>query len=168
MSSTRLAAGPRALAGNPNGSLLIRNLPQGAQVTLDGVPLRSAGKSVPIEAGQHRLSLTTKRGTTTRVVTVVPGTTTDVVLREPSQGEAPAAVVAPAEDYLPTDNFSVEGKKVVVHYAGHVVVGYLGTPEVRIDGASVAYDGAPQSIGGKLYLPLALLQRLTGDEADNK
>jgi PEGA domain len=169
MSSTHLAAGPRAMASGASGSLEIRDVPPGAQVSLDGIVVHSQpGKNLPMEAGPHRLTLTTKRGTTTRVVTVVPDTTTDVVLREPAANQAPAAVVAPAADYLPTDNFSVEGNKVVVHFAGHVVVGYIGMPEFRIDGATVGYNGAPQSIGGKLYLPLALLQRLTSDEADGK
>ena len=77
--------------------------------------------------------------------------------------DARSPVVAAAEDYLPDENFSVEGKKVVIRYAGHVVVGYLGEQQVRFDGATVAYDGAPQSIAGKLYLPLALLEKLTDD-----
>ena len=64
---------------------------------------------------------------------------------------------------MPDENFSVEGKKVVIRYAGHLVVGHLGDQQVRFDGATVAYDGAPQSIDGKLYLPLALLEKLTDD-----
>jgi hypothetical protein len=32
-----------------------------------------------------------------------------------------------------------------------------------VDGATVAFDSAPQSIGGKLFLPLELLQKLAGD-----
>jgi len=169
MSSTHLAAGPRALAGDASGAIDLRGLPADAQLTLDGAPLNPpAGKSIPLSAGTHRITLTTARGKTTRVINVLPQTTTAVVLREPRSDEARSPVVAPAEDYLPADNFSIEGKKIVVRYAGHVVVGYLGETQVRIDGAVVAYDGAPQSIGGKLYLPLALLEKLTEDMANSK
>jgi hypothetical protein len=169
MSSTHLAAGPRAIAGDASGAIVLRGVPADAQLSLDGAPLNPPpGKTVSLPAGTHRITLVTAHGKTTRVITVLPQTTTDIVLREPRSEDARSPVVAPAEDYLPTDNFSVEGKKIVVRYAGHVVVGYLGETQVRIDGASVAYDGAPQSIGGKLYLPLALLEKLTEDMANSK
>jgi len=168
MSSIHLAAGPRAFAVDAGGSLIVRSFPPGAELTIDGLRVAAgAGKNIPLPAGAHRLGLKTKRGTTTRTITIVPATTTDVVLSEPA-GDAPAAVVAPADDYVPAEDVSIEGKKVVVRYAGHVVVAYFGDPHVRIDGASVVYDGAPQSIGGKLYLPLALLEKLTADEANAK
>jgi hypothetical protein len=164
MSSTHLAAGPRALAGNASGTIVLRDVPQGALLALDGQPfVATNGKNVKLSAGPHRLTLTTSRGKATRLINVLPETTSDVVLREPKSGGVRSPVVAAAEDYLPDENFSVEGKKVVIRYAGHVVVGYLGEQQVRFDGTTVAYDGAPQSIDGKLYLPLALLEKLTDD-----
>jgi hypothetical protein len=164
MSSTHLAAGPRALAGNATGTIVLRDVPQGALLLLDGQPFSATnGKNVKLPAGPHRITLTTPRGKATHLINVLPDTTSEVVVREPQSGGVRSPVVAAAEDYLPDENFSVEGKKVVIRYAGHLVVGHLGDQQVRFDGATVAYDGAPQSIDGKLYLPLALLEKLTDD-----
>jgi len=169
MSSTHLAAGPKALSGNASGTIVLRDVPEGAELALDDLPLPATlGKNLTVEAGPHRLTVTLAHAKLTRLINVLPDTTTEIVLREPRADEAPAAVVAPAEDYLPTDDFSVEGKKVVVRYAGHVVVAYLGETEMRLDGAPIEYYGAPQSIGGKLYLPLALLEKLSEDMANSK
>jgi hypothetical protein len=169
MSSTLLAAGPKALAGSASGTILVRDVPAGAELALDGTPfVPQPGKSITVDAGPHRITLVLAHAKTTRLINVLPDTVTDVVLREPHADEGPAAVVAPAEDYLPTDNFSVEGKKIVVRYAGHVVIAYLGETQMRMDGAPIEYDGAPQSIGGKLYLPLALLEKLADDMANGK
>ena len=139
---------------------------QGAELELDGVSLGGAPpQSMTIPVGRHRLTSTTARGKITRSITILPDTATDVVMSEP-KGDTRSAVVAPAEDYLPTNNFSVEGNKVVVRYGGHLVVGYLGEREVRVDGTTTSYDGAPQTIDGKLYLPLALLEKLADDSSN--
>jgi PEGA domain len=169
MSSTRLVAGPAALAGTAVGMVVLRGIPAGATLTLDGAPLDAvAGRDLTMPAGRHRITAETARGKYTRSITVLPDTATEVVLREPPASDTHSVVVAPAEDYLPTDNFSLEGKKIVVRYAGHLVVAYLGEQQVRIDGATVSYDGAPQAIDGKLYLPLALLEKLTEDTSNGR
>jgi hypothetical protein len=170
MSSTHLAAGPKALAGSATGSIVLRSVPDGAELELDGVPFTPpVGKPMTVDAGPHRITLTLAHAKMTRLITVMPDTATDVVLRAPrTDEEVRSPVVAPAEDYLPTDNFSIEGKKIVVRYAGHVVVAYLGETQMRIDGSPIEYDGAPQSIGGKLYLPLALLEKLSDDMSNSK
>jgi hypothetical protein len=49
-----------------------------------------------------------------------------------------------------------------------LVVAYLGEAQMRMDGATIEYDGVPQSIDGKLYLPLALLEKLADDMANGK
>ena len=90
------------------------------------------------------------------------------MLVEPRDAGVRSAVVAPAEDYLPTDAFQVEGKKIVVRYAGHVVVAHVGDIGVRFDGATVEYGSAPESIGGKLYLPVELLEKLTDDTSKSR
>jgi hypothetical protein len=169
MSSTRLAEAPQPDPGAGPGSMFVRAAPPGATLSLDGGPAPAQGKTVNLPAGTHQLTVTTSHGRTTRKFVVLPDTTTDVLLEEPhAAGDARSAVVAPAEDYLPTDNFTVLGKKIVVHYGGHVVVAHLGDADVRLDGATVTYDAAPQSIGGKLYLPLELLQKLTGDTSKDR
>jgi hypothetical protein len=51
---------------------------------------------------------------------------------------------------------------VVVRYGGHAVVAHLGELAVRYDGVPMSFDVAPSLIGGKLYLPIELLDRITG------
>ncbi len=162
-SSTALAVGARVPTGGSSGMLVVRSMPPGAKVRLDGKPVRlDVGHEIPVGAGTHDLAFETSHGTAVQSVDVLPETTT-TVLDVPQVEARHSGVVAPAEDYLPTDNFSVDGTKVAVRYMGHVVTGQLGDPSVHVDRATVAYDSAPELIGDKLYLPLALLQLLSGD-----
>ena len=169
MSSTALGAGPRALAGDASGKIEVREIPPGAQVLLDDAPFDARpGRELRVAAGAHRLTLALPHAKMTRAVSVLPDTTTQIVFRAPRADDTRSAVVAPAQDYLPPESVTVEGKKVVVRYGNHVVVAYLGDSQVRVDGLVVTYDGAPESIGGKLYLPLALLEKLTQDMANSR
>jgi len=169
MSSTRLAEAPESDPGAGAGSILIRVAPPGATLSLDGGSVATPGKALSVPPGPHQITMTTAHGRTTRKFVVLPDTTTEVVLEDPRPGgEAHSAVVAPAEDYLPTDAFSLVGKKIVVRYGGHLVVAHLGDADVRLDGATVTFDAAPQAIAGKLYLPLELLQQLTGDTSKDR
>ncbi len=168
MASTRLAAAARGANAEESGALAVRGLPPHASVRVDGVPVASPKDPLALEPGPHRLDVTNKEGRTTRTFTVFAGTTTDVVL-----GEVPAqahrnAVVALAEDYLPTNAFTVDGARIVVHYLGHTVVAHFGDPHIRMDGTVLAFDSAPESIGGKLYLPLELLEKVTGDVSKSR
>jgi hypothetical protein len=169
MSSTRLAEAPQPDPGAGPGSVLVRGAPPGATLSLDGGSAANVGKTQNVPPGPHQITMTTPRGRTTRKFVVLPNTTTEVVLEEPQAGgDAHSAVVAPAEDYLPTDAFSVAGKKIVVRYAGHLAVAHFGEADIRLDGATVTFDAAPQQIAGKLYLPLELLQQLTGDTSKDR
>ena len=166
LASTRLAPGPRVLAGTAKGNLVVRAVPAGATLALDDAPLAGpAGQPQSVPAGPHRLTVATAHGKTTMVVDVLPDTTTNVIVSSPRAGGR-SAVVAPAEDYLPTDAFSVSGTKVVIRYAGHVVIARLGDVTVRYDSNSEVYDAAAEEIGSKLYLPLGLLQKLAGDTSN--
>ncbi|MDQ2857797.1 MAG: hypothetical protein M3R53_03970, partial [Candidatus Eremiobacteraeota bacterium] len=165
LSSTRLVASGRVPAGI-GGSAVIHELPAGAALALDGRPFSGTpGRSISLSPGTHRVSMTTAHGRTTRSFLVVAETNTEVVLREARASDASAAVVAPAEDYLPTDAFSVTGKKIVVRYGGHVVVAHVGDPSLRFDGTSASFDTAPEIVAGKLFLPLRLLEALTDDSS---
>ena len=166
MSSTRLMAGPLAFAGTPPGSVIVRDPPPGATLALDGAPFGApAGRSVALPAGPHRISITTPKGRTTRSFVVLPGTSTDLVLRNGPVGPeaARSAVLAPADDYVGADAYVVEGQKIVMRTSGHVVIAHFGDPAIRYDGVTAAYDAAPTTIGGKLYMPLALLEKLSDD-----
>jgi hypothetical protein len=161
MSSSRLVAGAHAGGVEEAGVAVLRGVPAAAKLTLDGgIAISDPRVPLPLAAGVHQIVVTTSRGKLTRSFAVVPGTSTQVVLRAPRSDETRSGVVALAEDYLPEDAFTLEGKKFVVRYAGHIVVGH--------DGALVAYDTAPESISGRLFLPLALLQKLTDDTSKSK
>jgi hypothetical protein len=166
LSTTRLLAGPKALAGTATGTATIRSAPAGATIAVDGAVIDKAiGRSLSLAAGPHHVALTTPRGKMTIAFVVLPDTATDLVLAEPRSKEAPSAVVAPADDYLPDGSAVVEGKKIVVRYGGHIAVARFGETGVRFDGSVLQFDGAPESIGGRLYLPLALLEKLTTEAA---
>ena len=165
MSSTRLTLGPRAFAQTPSGSVIVRDVPAGVKLQLDGADFSAhAGKVLRLPAGQHRIALTTAQGRTTRAFTVLPDTPTELVLRvDRSSAGTRSAVVAPADDYIGADAYAIEGTKIVVRSNGHVVIAHFGDTSVRYDGAQLDLDAAPTSIAGKLYLPLALLEKLSED-----
>ncbi len=163
MSSTRLSPGPRAAGGDADGSVALRGVPVGASFTLDGLPFVPSSQPASLPAGQHHITMKTAHGRTSRQIDVVPDTTTQIVLQEPKAAQAHTSIIAPAEDYLPTDAFTVTGKRIVVRYANHSVVGHIGDATLRVDDAQATFDAAPDVIGGRLYLPLVLLEKLAGD-----
>ncbi len=160
MSSVRLAPKPRLAGARGTGTIVLRDIPARAAVSIDG--LRFGGdvqKPILLVAGQHRITLETARAPRSRTVTVLPETATYIVMRD-EPGESRAGVVAPSDAYLPAGSVTLEGRKIVVRYAGHVVVAHLGDPSVRYDGVATTFESAPEQIGRKLYLPLELLERL--------
>jgi hypothetical protein len=162
LASVKLDPGPRALAGKASGTLALRGVPSGAKVELDGLPFGGdLQQPIRLGAGTHRVTIATPRGKTTRTFGVLPEMVTQVVVQQLPADVARSSVVAPVDEYLPAGSYALQGKKIVVRYGGHVVVARLGEMTVRFDGAAIAYDGAPETIGRKLYLPLELLERLT-------
>ena len=162
LSSIKLEPGPRALAGKAGGVLALRGVPNHTHVELDGLAWGGdAQKPIALSAGTHRVTLAMPRGKTTHTFSVFPEMVTQVVVQQLPADAARSSVVAPVDEYLPAGSYSIEGKKIVVRYGGHVVIAHLGETTVRFDGAAIAYDGAPETIGRKLYLPLELLEKLT-------
>jgi hypothetical protein len=160
MSSWRLAAAHQA--GGARGAVTFRSLDPGARVVVDGeLVTRDPQGVVPMSTGSHIAMVTSGGAKLARAFTVYPNTTTQVIVRSIAHDEQKSAVVAPAEEYLPDEAYKVDGRKVTVHYGGHVVVGRIGEMPMRFDGVTISYDVAPSRIGGRLYLPLALLTRLT-------
>jgi hypothetical protein len=167
MTSLRLRAAAKQASGSKAlGSVAFRGLAPGAKVTIDGdAGTRDPRVASPIAAGMHVATITTPAGKIARSFTVYAGTETEVML-EPTAAEATrSAIVAPAQEFLPDDAYRVDGKRVVVRYEGHEVVGKLGELPIRFDGVTISYDAAPSLIGGRLYLPFALLSKLTDVKA---
>lgn len=164
LSSTRLVAGPKALAGAAMGSAVVRSAPNNAVVEIDGLPIDRSNKNpMPLTAGPHHVTLTTGKGKSTSTFFVLPDTSTGLVLAEPAAKAQRSAVVAPAEDYLADGTFSIEGKKVVIRSGGHLAIAHFGETAARLDGTMLDLGVAPETIGGKLYLPLELLEKLTAE-----
>ena len=165
MSSTHLVAGPHAFAGSSAGSVVLRQVPPGATLELDGAPFNPpAGRPVALASGPHRIAVVTPKARATENFTVLPDTATELVLRpERAIPEARSAVLAPADDYIGADAYTIEGRKIVVRSTGHLVVARFGDTSVQFDGVTIAYDAAPTTIAGKLYLPLSLLEKLSDD-----
>lgn len=160
LSSIELSAVARRSAVGARGLFLLRGAPEHSRVAVDGLLLAHFDKPVELVSGEHRVTIQTARGKTTRAFTILPEMTTQIVFQHLPADLARSSVVAPVDEYLPKNAYSVQGKKIVVRYEGHVVVAHLGETTVRYDGAATAYDGAPETIGRKLYLPLELLEQL--------
>lgn len=130
-------------------------------LAIDGVPVKlSRAATLELDPGPHELAIKTARGKSVRHIVVYAETTTNVVLRGNVDEEERAIVVAPASNYLPDDEVTLEGRRVTIRHNGHSVSGELGAPTMRIDGASMTFDSAPSLIAGRLYLPLDLYVRI--------
>ena len=167
-SSTRLGDKARGEAPVERGTLVVRDVPEHATTRVDGTAFEPAKRPLALPVGTHELVVETRLGRMTRPFSIYAGLATNVVLAETHVDEHRSGVVAPAEDYLPTDAFVVRGSRIVVRYLGHTIVAHFGDPKVRLDGATVVFDSAPESIAGKLYLPLSLLEKVTGDVSKSR
>jgi hypothetical protein len=159
LSSVQMARAPsRTRAGS--GFVAIRGI-AAREIAIDGQAVK-ADKSgfFPAGAGLHELSVSTPGGKFNRSITVYPDMRTDVLVREDGAA-ARSTVVAPASDFLNAEEIKIEGSRVSLHHHGHDVVAMVGSLSYRLDGSRVNFDAAPTLIGGKLYLPIDLLNQLT-------
>lgn len=152
----RSARAPRA-----NGKLAVRSSVPVDSIAIDGIPVMlNAGATLDLAPGPHEITLRTARGKTVRRVLVYAETITNLVLREPVDDDARAAVVAPAASYLSPADILIEGSRLVIRHNGHSVTGTLGSDAMLVDGSAVRFASAPTLVGGKLYLPLELYVRI--------
>ncbi|HTX02127.1 MAG TPA: PEGA domain-containing protein [Candidatus Acidoferrales bacterium] len=144
-----------------NGTLALHAGLPIRSVTVDGTPVKlsSAGK-LDMAPGQHMIAVETQSGRFERQVDIYPDTTTNVVVRIGSDNANHAIVVAPATNYLPVTDVTVDGKRIAIRHNGHTVSGMLGDATMRIDGEPATFDTPPAMIGGKLFLPLDLFVRI--------
>ena len=162
MESLRLEHGS-ARAVPATGTLAIRGVSGVWHAWVDGVPIgTAAGAAAIVRAGQHSLVVSTPLGKMTRIVTIYPDMTTNVVLRETPEARAPA-ILTPLDEALPDASVAFEKKKVSIKYAGHSVRAVLGSQRLFFDGTAMHVNVAPTLIGGKLYVPQELVKKLTGD-----
>ena len=165
MATYRLRMDAHKGGSHGTGSVALRGMEAGTRAFLDGQRVADPSLPQPLNAGSHVVTVATASAKVTRTFTVYPDTTTDVLLTDPPQEERSSGIVAPAEEYLPDHTYSLSGKRVFVRYAGHEVTGTIGASTMRLDGTIVTFDAVPSRINGRLYLPLALLTRLTAAKA---
>jgi hypothetical protein len=157
------ASGSKSAKGM--GTLVIRKAPAG-ELSIDGRRIASDARELPLAPGVHRLTVVPEHGSPeAQNVEIFPETATALAFLDAAPVSERAAVIAQASDYLPDGSYNVAGGRFTVRYGGHEVVGVIGTPVMRFDGVTVAYDSVPAIIGGRLYLPLAFLEKLTGKSA---
>jgi hypothetical protein len=161
LSSTKLVAGARTGGTNATGRVVLRGLRAGAKVSIDGASPAPAHGPMVFPAGVHTVTFTSAQGAITRSFTVLPETTSELVLHDEPTTDSRVGVIAPATDYLPPEAIALDGRKLHIRYLGHEVVAHLDENTLRLDGSQVSYDSSPSVINGKLYLPLDLLETLT-------
>lgn len=146
------------------GMLQIRDA-QGAKVWVDGDAIASFDQPQALTAGQHILAVA--RGTQ-RVASsfhIYPDTTTSISLAIPAQSQATTPgnddVLGALQDYVPPNDFVVNGDDITIHYHGLEVECAVGSLTYTLNGKPQSLSVAPAMVGEKPYLPMSLLQRLS-------
>lgn len=166
----RVAPQPGGQRNNAQGTLAIVGGPAGAKVYVDG----NAIGSIPVDprtldTGYHIVTLEppVKNATrSTRIVDVFPGTTTVVAFAEPSSTAivpAPDDILEPVETIVPAGSVVIAGNDVTIHYRGVEIQCAIGSRSYTYNGKAGTFTVSPALVGGKVYLPLSLLQRLAGN-----
>ncbi|MFN2449460.1 MAG: PEGA domain-containing protein [Candidatus Baltobacteraceae bacterium] len=143
------------------GSVELHGLDAAAKVSFDHQSWRLLATHYELPSGMHHLSVREPQGKFERDVTVYPDQATHVVFRVPAL-ETRSAVVAPLQDYIPASAAKVAGDRLTVKWGGHTVTGKLGDARFVLDGRQVLYDAPAGMVGGRLYLPLDLIQTIAG------
>lgn len=120
-------------------------------------PSNTAG--LTLAPGAHTVSAAIVGRMLKREFRVLPDTESILVLDAPP-ADTTTHLVAPAGEGLPAATITFEGGKIVIRNYGHLAVGHLHDPSMRIDGAVVQLDSAPVLVGQKLYLPVGIIDRL--------
>lgn len=145
------------------GSIELHGLDAAAKVAFDHQKWQPLSAHYDLPAGGHHVSIKEAQGKFERDVTIFPDQTTHVVFRA-AVLESRSAVVAALENYVPASAAKVSGERLVVKWGGHTVTGKLGDAKFVVDGKPIVYDAPAGMVSGKLYLPLDLIQSITGSK----
>ena len=158
-------ASPRP-ASHPKGTLSVRGA-NGAKVFVDGVPLPTPYESQPLDSGEHILLVLRGKQHQTSSIRIYPQTTTTVSLQPRSESQALTQsdeMLASLQDYVPPSDFSVSADQITIHYKGVEVECAVGSHSYVLNGKPGNLSVAPAMVGGKPYLPVSLLERITGGD----
>ncbi len=162
--SLLLARATTAATNRSFGTLDVRGSPAGASVYVDGEKiggLPATGKKV--RAGYHIITVVGNGSErSTRDVNVFPDTATTVTITAGEPGGPAGDILEPVASYIPAEDVSVQGAQVAIKYRGADVRCSLGSRTYTLNGKEGLLSMAPTMLSGKLYLPLSLLQHITG------
>jgi hypothetical protein len=167
LSAVLSLTGPGRTTSTPaKGSLLVRDA-QGTKVYVDGTALAASSEAVTLSAGQHILAVV--RGTTRSVssFTIYPDTITTISLAPKlNQNVGPSGgsedVLASLVDYVPANDFVVNGDDITIHYKNIELECTVGSLTYVLNGKPGTLTVAPEMVGDKPFLPVSLLNRLAG------
>jgi len=162
----RIVPGPGQSDASKAPGLLSVHGTAGDTVFIDGA---RAG-SLPLEAktvqgGFHIVTVTGKSAERlTRVVDVFPDTLSviSVAAIQSGAGGGSAAddVLASLLTYLPGANVVIAGDVIAIHGRGLELQCSVGSRDYTLNGKPGTFTIAPALVGGRVYLPLSLLERL--------
>ena len=146
------------------GSVELHGLDASAKISFDHQAWHAPEARFDLPSGEHHLSVKETKARFERDITIFPDQTTHVMFRAPS-ADTRAAVVAALENYIPASASKIEGERITVKWGGHLVTGKLGDAKFMVDGKAVTYDAPAGMVNGRLYLPLDLIESITGSKS---
>jgi hypothetical protein len=150
------------MASNARGVLSVRGA-NGAKVFVDGVALQEPYEAQSVKSGDHILLIVRGKDRDRRSIRVYPGTTTTVSLGPRgvlTTGDEAEDMLAALADYVPTNDFTVSGDEITVHYKGVELECAVGSRTYFLNGKPGTLSVAPAMLGDKPYLPMSLLTRI--------
>jgi hypothetical protein len=162
----RIAPRPGQMdASKAQGFLSVRGT-VGDSVFIDGARAGSLPlEAKPVQGGFHIVTVTGMiAGRVTRVVDVFPDTMSVISVAAIQSGThgggAAGDVLASLSAYLPNANVAIAGDEIAIHGRGLELQCSIGSRDYKLNGKPGTFTIAPALVGGKVYLPLSLLQRL--------
>lgn len=150
------------------GTFAVAGGPVGAKVYIDG----NAMGTMPVdprqvEAGYHIVTLEPPGKNPiklTRIVNVYPNATTAITFADMTTAAAapPDDILEPVDTVVPSNGVVIAGNDVTIHYRSIEIQCAIGSRTYTFNGRAGTLAISPALVGGKVYLPLSLLRRLTG------
>jgi hypothetical protein len=165
----RVAAAQGAIPSKGQGTLAVVGGPAGARVYVDGVAIGA----MPVDphavgAGYHIVTLEPLGKNaikSTRIVDVFPNVTTAVAFAAATAATLqpqPDDILEPVDSVVPSNGLVISGDDITIHYRGVEIECAIGSRSYTYNGRAATLSIPPALVGGKVYLPLSLLQRLAG------
>ena len=150
-------------SASAKGSLQIRDA-AGAKVWVDGVALADFDQPQTLAAGDHILAVARGSQRSATSFHIYPQTITTISLAvAASVPQATAGEddeLGALQDYVPQNDFVVNGEDITIHYHGFEVECSVGSLSYTLNGKAATLSVAPAMVGDKPYLPMSLLERL--------